>query len=308
MDIENRLPAPSVFAVQREIVWVHGGDAISFLDDLLSQEVAQAPPGSVRRGMLLTPRGMVRSMFWQIRDQTRVGLVGDETAAEIIIGDLGRFRIRVDVEFARDGRDLIEIVGPGAHAAAARAVGRELNPGSWWDDGTVLAVDLAFAISPTRRVLLGGVSVEDLVAAGGVAGPESDREAWRIEAGEPRVAVDLDDRTIPQETGMVEGAIDFEKGCYLGQELVARIASRGRVNRRLVGVVAGEGRTLEPGAVFDGAGVEVGRVGSAAWSEALGSFIGLATLRREVIDGSEVTVEAPDGPVVARVSPLPLVS
>jgi folate-binding protein YgfZ len=115
-------------------------------------------------------------------------------------------------------------------------------------------------------------------------------EAWeiaRVESGRPAWGIDMDDNTIPQEANFDDlDAISYTKGCYTGQEIVARVHFRGHVNRRLVGL---RGSTAEPpagGAVlFDESGKEVGDVRSAVSSPRLGG-IGLAMVRREISEGS----------------------
>ena len=134
--------------------------------------------------------------------------------------------------------------------------------------------------------------------------------AWRavrVESGEPEVARDLDERTIPQETGeLADAAISFDKGCYLGQELAARIDSRGRVNRTLRGL---EVRTnlLPP----EGADVwserKVGRITSVAESLELMAPVGLSLIRRGTDPGDEVWIRWQDGEAPARVRVLPMV-
>ena len=113
-------------------------------------------------------------------------------------------------------------------------------------------------------------------------------QAVRIEVGEPVVGVDLDERTIPQEMGDVAAAVDFTKGCYLGQELVARIDSRGHVNRRLAGLIFSGTEVPPAGAEVSLAGSPVGSITSTAWSEALWAPIALGMIRAAVDPGIEV--------------------
>jgi folate-binding protein YgfZ len=120
--------------------------------------------------------------------------------------------------------------------------------------------------------------------------------ALRIEAGEPVMGVDVDEKTIPQETGLVGDAVSFTKGCYLGQELVARIDTRGRVNRHLRGLLLRE--ATFPGTVVTVGAEEVGSVSSVAWSERLSANVGLALLKRTVQPGETVAVADGSGLVV----------
>jgi aminomethyltransferase len=137
-----------------------------------------------------------------------------------------------------------------------------------------------------------------LVAAGGVAGLPHDAEAARILAGFPRLGAEIGDKTLPQEVRYDEiGGVSYTKGCYVGQETVARVHFRGHANRMLRGV-SWEGEAPTEMVVTADAR-EVGRITSSLQSEK-GGF-GLAVLRREVEPGSEVLVAGRP----ARVNPLP---
>jgi folate-binding protein YgfZ len=118
-------------------------------------------------------------------------------------------------------------------------------------------------------------------------GTEADAEVVRVERGRPRYGVDIDDSTIPQEAGLNERAVSFTKGCYVGQETVARLYYRGKPNRRLLGLrlsaPAPTGSELRLGEKV------VGRLGSSVVSPELGP-IGLALVRREAAPGDTVDV------------------
>ena len=129
---------------------------------------------------------------------------------------------------------------------------------------------------------------------------EAALEILRVESGRPRFGLEMTTRTIPQEAGINERAVSFTKGCYIGQETVARLHYRGRPNRHLRGLRLSA--PARPGAPVRKGEKEVGRLGSAAVSPAFGP-IGLAILRREVEPGDEVAV-GEDG-VTASVSDLP---
>jgi tRNA-modifying protein YgfZ len=116
---------------------------------------------------------------------------------------------------------------------------------------------------------------------------EAAAEVVRVERGRPRYGVDLDEGVIPQEAGLNERAVSFTKGCYVGQETVARLHYRGKPNRHLRGLRLSE--PVEPGAALRVGEKEVGRLTSVALSPAFGP-IGLAILRREAAPGDTVAV------------------
>jgi tRNA-modifying protein YgfZ len=126
-----------------------------------------------------------------------------------------------------------------------------------------------------------------LIAAGAVEVSEAAAEILRVEAGRPRFGAEMSAATMPAEAGIVERAVDFEKGCYIGQEPVARLHYRGKPNRRLCGLRFGAAAEIgQP--LFYGER-EVGTVGSACLSPALGP-IGLAVVRREAEPGATLRV------------------
>jgi folate-binding protein YgfZ len=137
-------------------------------------------------------------------------------------------------------------------------------------------------------------------------------EAVRIEAGIPVMGRELDDRTIPAEAGVVDRSVSFTKGCYTGQELVARIDSRGgNVPRRLRGLILpGDAGTARPPAgakIHDAEGKEVGEVTSVAFSPGLAAIVALAYVRRAVEPPADVSVVWDAASSPARVEALPLV-
>jgi folate-binding protein YgfZ len=139
-----------------------------------------------------------------------------------------------------------------------------------------------------------------LLAAGAVEVEPEAAEILRIEAGRPRFGAEVGPETMPAEAGIVERAVDFEKGCYIGQEPVARLHYRGRPNRHLRGLRLSA--PAAPGTALRLGEKEVGRVGGACVSPALGP-IALAVVRREAEPGDELAV-GEDG-VTARVVDLP---
>ncbi len=148
--------------------------------------------------------------------------------------------------------------------------------------------------------------------AGAVAG---DAELWtvaRVEAGRPAWGIDMTDETLAQEANFDElDGISYTKGCYVGQETVARVHFRGRVNRHLRGVHLHEGTSLATGATLhDEVGLQVGDVRSVAQSPRFG-WIGIAMVRREVEPGSQLVVRLGEdalGTVDISVIPAPAVS
>lgn len=277
MSEESTIRRYAGFAAGRTgLVWVRGPDAAMFLDGLLSQNIAILSTGSGARSLLLAPNGKLRAVLWVVRQRDRIGLLGDAGRTDAIAGDIARFKIRVEVEIAIETEAVYDIWGPAAARITKQAAA----------SGAELAVAYPMQRSPFPRFIVVG-DKPDVAEM-----PPAVMEAIRIVEGEAVSGLDLDDATIPQEALDVSEAVDFDKGCYLGQELVARIDSRGRVNRRLAGLVFADTAVPAPGESLAYGGKEVGTITSAAWSDLLDGPVALSMVRRDVEDGSTVTTES----------------
>jgi tRNA-modifying protein YgfZ len=259
------LTEPHLAPSAPELVWFGGSDAIRFLNDLISQEIGDMEPGTVSRSLLLTPQGKLDHIMWVLRGADDIGLVVDAGRGEDLVAKLGRYRIRVDVEIEPSTGDGWLVVGPFGN-----------DDGRWTGDRSTLDADLSWPY--LQRTLVMG-KIPDLPTL-----TSDDYEKLRIEAGEPLMGVDVTDATIPQETSLVGQTISFDKGCFLGQELVARLDSRGgRVNHHLR-ILRFEGPAPEAGVEVTKDGELIGTLTSASGE------VGLGLLRRGVEPGQVVTV------------------
>ena len=278
-----------VAPIERDLVIVSGPDATSFLQSLLSQDLDPVPVGGVTHALLLQPQGKL------VVDLRALHLAVDEWwcvcergfGAELAQGLL-RFRIRVKVDVDDRSAGIAAIAVRGADAA-------DLVARVATDDTVALRADWG---SEPGLELLGepaaiGAVVAALAAAGATEIDAAAYEARRIEAGVPRQGYDIDETTIAQEAFLEVDAVSFTKGCFLGQELVCRIDSRGQVTRLLRRLRAEA--PVERGAPVMVDGKDVGRVTTSAGTSAL------AMLRRTVEPASPVTVHTAAGEVAARV-------
>jgi tRNA-modifying protein YgfZ len=252
--------------VARDLVVVHGPDATKFLQSLVSQDLDAMPVGATRHSLLLQPQGKLIVDFWLAHADADVWWCATEGGFGAMLADgLNRFKIRVKVEI--DTR-----------AVAALAVRGQEPPAD--SDGTQTLV-VAWGGVPAFDAIGTEAAVDALRARLGLPVVDgTGYERARIEAGVPRMGADLDERTIPQEAGLERDAVSFTKGCFVGQELVCRIDTRGHVNRLLRRLRATE--TLEPGAEVSAGDKVVGVVTSAV------DEVALAMLRREIEPGVEV--------------------
>jgi folate-binding protein YgfZ len=270
----------------RDFVRVSGPDAGTFLQGQLSQDVDAVPVGSHAWSWLLQPTGKVVALLrvWKLSPEELI-LDTDPGWGDAVVTRLERFRLRVraSVEPA-GGLRLVTVRGPAAED-------RHPLPGL---PGYDL---LGEAVGPPPGVV--------------VAAPDA-WESVRVEAGIPRMGAELGDDTIPAEAGRwwIDHAVSFTKGCYTGQELVARVDSRGgHVPRRLVGVVVPEAVLPPAGATVRlPDGPEVGRLTSVAESPLRRAPVALGLLHRRAEVPGEVVVVWEGGEVVSRAEPLPLVS
>lgn len=284
-----------------QAVVVSGADAFSFLQGLLSQDL-ELPPGSVTRSFLLSPQGKLAALLWVLRGEDEVILVTDGESGAQVAADLNRFRIRVDAEIRVDQSPVLELWGPGS-VDVLSSIGSPVGDG--WrrtESGWVARVPMGHL----DRYMLVGQTRELLVENGAIRCGSLAATAVRIEAGEPMMGRDVDTKTIPQETGLVPEAVSFTKGCYLGQELVARIDSRGHVNRRLTGIRIGENVLPPMGAEVTWSGRLVGSLGSVGESLDLRSPVAMALIRQEVSTGDPLEVRWEGGTVPATAVELPL--
>lgn len=292
-------------------VVVSGPDATSFLQSLVSQDIEGLDDGAGARSLLLTPQGKLDVIMRMLRVGDEWWLDCDAGYGAQLAASLTRFCIRVEAEI-RDRSDAWGLLEVRGHEAVAR-VGAAARV-------DVPDVDCAHVAWGPRRVVrsdwptMPGVDVlgpldavhearDELLRAGVEPFPPGTYEVARIEAGIPRLGVDVDERTIPQEAFLEREAVSFTKGCFLGQELVCRIDTRGHVNRylRLLESQA----ELTPGSEVVVGDKVVGTVTSAA-ARADGSWVALSLVRREVEPPAEVLVRRDGDEARATVAALPV--
>ena len=287
---------------QRDVLVVTGPDSVDFLQGQLSQDVAALAPGGVTWSLLLQPDGKLQCRLRVSRREAdrfvldlAAGL-GDGAQAR-----LARFKLRVAVDL--QVRSLAMLAVRGATAPPPPAVGSE--DGS---DGDGRAPVVVAGVS-WGSVAGWDVVAEDVAPPAGVrlCGREA-LEAVRIEAGVPAAGNELTEGLIPAEAGIVSETVSFTKGCYVGQELVARIDSRGgNTPRRLRGVVLEEASPPAAGAALvDADGKAIGRITSSAFSPRLEAAIALAYVHRRVEPPAAAHIGDQHGPR-CEIRELPLV-
>jgi folate-binding protein YgfZ len=290
------------------VLGVDGPGSISCLQGLLTQDLDAAGPESLVYGALLTSKGMIVADLWVIREAAGAILVLEGWMRAPVLALLAR---SLPPRLARV-TDLTDtwraawLLGSASRERTARSLGCSV-PASGkavpaGDTGLILASRPSAA--PFELLLLGPAPVLDAqtgrLASGFSTGDQSDLAAARVLAGWPRLGHEIDERTLPQEVRFEEnGGVSYTKGCYTGQETVARVHFRGHVNRTLRGVVVEGSEPVTERAIRSGE-KEVGRLGTALLLP--GRSIGLALIRREVLTGSTVSLDSRQ----ARVVDLPI--
>jgi tRNA-modifying protein YgfZ len=294
---------PTVFRIT-------GSGALACLQGLFTNDLDQPGDGSLTYGAMLTPKGMIVVDAWVVRQADALSLIAPASGHDSV-RDIFQRALPPRLAKAEDftGQRAIAWVlgahgfhtlmqsGIGAPEAAGRVVEHESGGGP-------LIVALAPEAAPFAALLSGSEAAVDaavrrVLLAGAVHAEEDDLHAARILAGWPALGVEIEEKTLPQEVRFDEiGGVSYTKGCYTGQETVARIHFRGHTNRELRGLA-----WREPGAPSDRSVLArekaVGTVRSTLTVD--GRTLGLALVRREVGPGSQVVA----GGRSARVVPLP---
>lgn len=281
-----------------------GPDAKAFLNGQTTNDIEALAPGMGCYAAFLTPKGKMlgdlRVLDVAVDGHEQLLLDTERVALQALFDTIRKHKVGYAVELHKRTleRGLLSLIGPGA----GRVAGTADSPGMDGDrslgeaehanapvaiDGigalavrTDMGVDLICDAQDTERLIAA------LCARGATAVSEQAAEIVRVERGRPRYGVDMDETTIPQEAGLNERAVSFTKGCYVGQETVARMYYRGKPNRRLRGLRLSA--PVPPGAELRLDDRTVGRLTSSVLSPALGP-IGLALVRREAQPGGEVT-------------------
>lgn len=307
---------------------VTGEDRAQYLQGLLTNDVMALGDGAGCYAAYLTPQGRMIADLHVLNIGDRILLDVDGSVRAKLVS---RFEALVFTEDVRV-TDLTEswmsygVHGPGAPSVVGVAVARnELRDLTLYQSQRVPFLDTTVLVTRTDELGVIGYALfvdrhaglalrERLIAARVVEVTETALEVVRVEAGRPAFPIDIDEQTIPLEVGIEDRAISFEKGCYVGQEVIVRILHRGqgRVAQKLVGLKLGQAGT--PAAVpqrdalvwrADG---KVGRVTSAVLSPSLRTPIALAYVVRELAEtGTRVEVTAGNGRAGAVVSALPFV-
>ena len=278
---------------------VRGSEAADFLQGQVSNDVEALEPGQGCYATILNAKGKLRTDLRILRgDDLGADAAEPATSAGWFFLDtepIGYAVLRHMLETYSLGRDvqhedltatraLVSLVGPGARAALDLQPPEEEHSFVRGEHGLYVSTDVGIDVIGEPGLDLGVPEVSQEVA-----------ECVRIESGRPRLGHDMDAETMPQEAGINERAVSFTKGCYVGQETVARLHYRGKPNRHLRGLRLPE--PVERGTDIVLGDKVVGRVASTCVSPRFGP-IALALVRREAEPGASVSVNGATAEVV----------
>lgn len=296
----------------RALTALTGDDRNSFLHGMVVSEVNQAPENSWTLSACLTPKGKMLSDLALYHLPDKIWIETEQTLRETVETTLRRYALRAAIELEDlSGRwSILDITGPDAGAFAGelpepgQVVQRMLG-----DKATFLA-RTDRPLQPTLRWLvpatLEAAASDSLLAGGATRLDPEPAAALRMEAGIPVFGTDVSADNLVLEVPAYRPGISFEKGCYIGQETVARLHARGeKVARYLRGVLTDP--VPDPGSAVMAGGKQVGTVTSTTWSPAAGRHLSLAILHRSAMEhGAVVEILGTEGTIQGTVTELPL--
>lgn len=296
---EQRLLAGGAGAVDlshRAVVRVSGPDRLTWLHTVTTQHLETLEPGGSSTALVLSPRGHVEHELHLVDDGGSCWLVTERWAADGLIRYLDSMRFMLRVEITDVSDDYAVVGQPGGAPILDSSLPAWRSPVQY---ATVEAVDEDCAKYVPRRPAPWAVretvvprpDLLGVLTAGGALAGTWAWEALRVAAGVPRLGFETDHRTVPHEVGWVPAAVHLHKGCYRGQETVARVHNLGRPPRRLVLLLldGSDPRAVAVGDPVEVGGRQVGRVTSIGQHHELGP-IALAVVKRSVPDDATFTV------------------
>ena len=269
-------------SLQRDVICIDGPDAGKYLQGQLSQDVLGMEEGESLWSFLLNPDGKVNAWLRVTQIEKNQYLLDmDKGSGESVIARLLRFKLRTDCELALEEWEGVTIVGKDATTYSGKSTAKQIVAQTAW-----LKIDSVDIIGGDTKA-----------HSERYPQPQQSYDFMRIINCIPKMGTELHEKVIPAETGLVEKSVSFTKGCYTGQELVARIDSRGnKVPRNLMVITSHESIAIGDEVEVDG--ISSGRLSSVASESNL--TVGLAYIARKVssptigkVKGNTVSINSP---------------
>jgi folate-binding protein YgfZ len=306
------------------VISLTGPDRVSFLQGMVTNDVKKLAPGTGMSAAILDVSGKILADLRVLSTEDSFMLLLREPLAQTAVAHLNRYLVADDVEIAAPDTacGMISLQGPKAravlgaivppgeipqemHSHRALRIGerelRAIRSTHTGEEGFDLLMELQSLASVVAQIQKAGAPFS-LCWVGLQA-----QELLRVEAGIPRYGVDMDENTLFLEIGL-DDAVSFHKGCYLGQEVVERIRSRGHVNRKLAAIVLEGSEAAARGATVEsGGGREIGKITSSVLSPALERPVALGYVHRDfLVPGTAITVDNSGRKIAGRIAQLPL--
>ena len=282
-----------------------GEDRARLLHAMTTNQVEKLQPGEGCNAFFLNPQGRILGDVNLFCRENDFLLDVEPETRESLYRHLDKYIIADDVtlEDATDRLATLALEGPDALAIAARfGISLVEKPWGHADWNGIVVANVSFTGAPALRFFSPAAEkprlIDVLQNAGAPGASPDDARVVRLEHFKPRYGEDIFDGTLSQETQQAH-AVNFSKGCYIGQEIVERVRSRGLVHRLLAGVEIASSAVPEPETRLFHGEENIGKMTSAAFSPALGKVVGMAYVRRELAEpGTALTVNGQ--PAVVR--------
>jgi folate-binding protein YgfZ len=279
-----------IYRPERALISLTGRDRVRWLNGMVSNNIRDLSPGNGVYAFVLTPQGHIQADLYAFNRGESLLVQTERTQSAALLQIFRKYIImdKVEIEDLSEKTAVFSVTGPKsievlASLGLTETLGTLQLAETKWNGITVTLVRGDNPSFPNYELWIPGEQAEAawnaLLQAGGVEVHEQTLETFRILCGIPKVGQDIRERTLPPETGQ-ERALNFNKGCYIGQEIVERIRSRGAVHKTFVGFEV-EGQVPSAGTKIQSEGKDVGEITSVAAEPLKQKRLALGYLRRE---------------------------
>jgi folate-binding protein YgfZ len=315
VDIRQELRALTsecgVYEMEQKLTSLKGADRVRWLNGMVTNNIRDLAAGNGVYAFVLTPQGQIRGDLYAFNRGESLVVEMERTQAETLLPLLRRYIImdKVEIEDLSDRIAVIALVGPRSTGALA-AIGldrNELNPLHFselnWNGNAITVVRKDHPVVDSFELWAPKEIVSNLLDGlrnnGATEISDEALELFRVASGIPKIGLDIREKNLPQETGQ-DRALHFNKGCYIGQEIVERIRARGSVHRAFTGFEV-EGTVPERGTKIQSDGKEAGEITSIA-ALPTDKVIALGILRKDYLSGEKQLLA---GEATLRITSLP---
>ena len=312
--------AGCIVLADRRWIALSGQERVDYLQGLLTNDIAALSSGTGCYAAHLTPQGRLVADMYVFTETDRVLLDVHDSAKDLLCERFNDFIISEDVRVSDLSHQLSAYGVHGPRAAEILSVVVDMDPTSLdvYEHCPIVVCGSPGVIARTDDLGIAGYRVivesetvinlgQALIEAGALEVGETATAAVRIESGRPLFPIDMNAETIPMEAGIEDRAINFDKGCYVGQEVIAMATYRGHPNRKLMGVhFPDQAEAPEAGQKLQFENGKTGILTTSSIPPRLGCVAGLAVVHHSVAEaGTQTWINAPTGKIVGQLVALP---